>query len=325
MHLLGHLLGLVACIGGPVAYLVLWRRARRTDVTVGTYWRDPDELGLPPAYVGYIWRTGTVTLHEIRATLLDLIDRGVITSHETRPEGHRNWAARQFVLQSDKTGDLLPHERVLLRLVFETIAGGAKTVAEHDIVAFEAHQPEEFADALLRFKQAVERWADGADVLVADRQDEERLDYALGYVIALASFAGALLAGFKWYLLGVLVGLAVLGHHFFNRAGRPGVLMDDPLRAVILHRSPKAALIYAKAEALRRYLHDFGSMQEKPTDSVVLWRRYLVFAEVFGMADEVDKELRLAAPNLAAASAFPFGSLSFWLADQRTAVDLAPL
>ena len=92
-----------------------------------------------------------------------------------------------------------------------------------------------------------------------------------------------------------------------------------------LHLSPDAATIYAKAEELRRYLHDFGCMPAKPTDSVVLWRRYLVFAEVFGMADEVDKELRLARPSLAAAVAFPLGSLRFWLATEADADNAAHL
>jgi uncharacterized membrane protein len=66
----------------------------------------------------------------------------------------------------------------------------------------------------------------------------------------------------------------------------------------VKRRSPEAAELHAQYKALRRYLKDFGRLDEKPPDAVVLWRQFLVFAVVFGIADEVVKNLRIKVPEV---------------------------
>ena len=43
---------------------------------------------------------------------------------------------------------------------------------------------------------------------------------------------------------------------------------------------------------LRKYLNDFTLMKERGTEEAALWREYIVYAALFGIADKVAKELR---------------------------------
>ena len=47
-----------------------------------------------------------------------------------------------------------------------------------------------------------------------------------------------------------------------------------------------------KVVGLKRYLNDFGSIKEKKPIEVKLWQEYLMFAQIFGIADKVAKEFK---------------------------------
>ena len=52
--------------------------------------------------------------------------------------------------------------------------------------------------------------------------------------------------------------------------------------------------------AFRRYLEDFGTLEDEPPVAVELWGRYLAFATVFGIAERVAAELDITGPGAAA-------------------------
>ena len=54
-----------------------------------------------------------------------------------------------------------------------------------------------------------------------------------------------------------------------------------------LHRRPRSCT--PSTRRCERYLKDFGRLDEKPPDAVVLWEQFLIFAVVFGIADKVDQ------------------------------------
>lgn len=63
-------------------------------------------------------------------------------------------------------------------------------------------------------------------------------------------------------------------------------------------RSKEAVEIIAKLEALRNWLKDFTRLEEAVPRDVVLWNRLLIMAVVLGVADEVIKQLEVAAPEV---------------------------
>lgn len=62
---------------------------------------------------------------------------------------------------------------------------------------------------------------------------------------------------------------------------------------LIKKRTKEGALLYKKWIALKHFLEDFGRFDEKELPEIVLWERYLVYATVFGIADKVEKAMRV--------------------------------
>ena len=58
-------------------------------------------------------------------------------------------------------------------------------------------------------------------------------------------------------------------------------------------RTKKGNEEYHKWKALKRFLKDFGRLNEKDLPEVVLWEKYLVYATVFGIATKVQKAMKI--------------------------------
>lgn len=63
-------------------------------------------------------------------------------------------------------------------------------------------------------------------------------------------------------------------------------------------RTEKGALQYQQWMAFKRFLLDFGRMDEKELPEVALWEKYLVYATVLGCAKKVEKEMRIKIENM---------------------------
>lgn len=248
------------------------------------YLRDPKKITLTPAQVGYIWRMGHVTEHEFNATLLDLADRGVIeiTDAATREDA--------LLTLTGKGGDeLLSHETALLDLLFVK-ASDDGVVTLGAVSFFVSEQAGEYETSLIEFKQALVGWAETDQIFERQSFDARaRGQYAGGAMVVMTLLAALITDYGPLFIVGLPLGLTMF--------------VAAP---VMLRESRPAARVRAQAEALQRYLRDFGRLQEKPPGGVVVWSRYLVFAELFGMADEVRHELLKHTKR----SSLPFGSLT---------------
>ncbi len=118
---------------------------------------------------------------------------------------------------------------------------------------------------------------------------------AFAFVAIVAAGAAAVFSGFWWFFLGVPVGLVLI---FVARA--------------VKRRSQEAAELHAQYAALERYLKDFGRLQEKPPDAIVLWEQFLIFAVVFGIADQVAKAMTVKVPEVVNDPAFRTPYLLWW-------------
>lgn len=58
-------------------------------------------------------------------------------------------------------------------------------------------------------------------------------------------------------------------------------------------RTPRGAIDFAKWSAFKRFLNDFGRFDEKELPEITLWERYLVYANIFGIADKVGKTMKI--------------------------------
>ena len=58
-------------------------------------------------------------------------------------------------------------------------------------------------------------------------------------------------------------------------------------------KTPKGMEHYAKWQAFKRFLADFGNFSIKELPEIILWERYLVYATIFGLADKVEKVMNV--------------------------------
>lgn len=63
--------------------------------------------------------------------------------------------------------------------------------------------------------------------------------------------------------------------------------------ALLTKKTKKGIEHYAKWMAFKRFLRDFGNFSAKELPEIILWERYLVYAAVFGLADQVEKVMKV--------------------------------
>ena len=256
------------------------------------YLRDIPEPSLPPALVGFIWRMGTVGREDATATLLDLVNRGIMDIERVEWQenhllgGSSSETSYKLTLHEEKLGDLLPYEHHLVNFLFTEIAGGWSFVIA-DLKDLAKAKRTEFAAGYKAFTDMVGDEGTSRGYLNAEADRMAFTGAAFGFIAAVAAGVAGVFGRFYWALIGLPVGIALI---FVSRS--------------IKRRSDEAAELYAQYQALRRYMKDFGRMDEKPPDSVVLWQQFLVYAVVFDMADHVAKTMQVKVPDVMQDPAF---------------------
>ena len=247
------------------------------------YWRDIPQPPLPPALVGFIWRMGSVGRDDATATLLDLVNRKVIdiervTVHKERLLGKDDAISYRLTLHDERLDELLPYERHLVEFLFYEIADGSTLVLSELKELAKTHRAA-FAKGYSTWTTMVTKEGERRKYLDARADRMAFAGAALAFVGIVAAGAAAVFSGWLWFFVGIPLCVVLV---FVSRT--------------IKRRSQEAAELHAEYAALERYLKDFGRLQEKPPDAVVLWEAFLVYAVVFGIADDVVKAMTVKVP-----------------------------
>ncbi|MCX6371809.1 MAG: DUF2207 domain-containing protein [Actinobacteria bacterium] len=258
------------------------------------YWRDIPQPPLPPALVGFIWHMGTVARDDATATLLDLVNRKIIdiervTVHKERLLGKDDTISYKLTLHDERLEELLPYERHLVTFLFHQIAQSPTLVLSELEELAKTHRAA-FAKGYSTWTSMVTKEGERRKYLDAQADRMAFTGAALAFVGAVAAGAAAIFSGWLWFFVGIPICVVLV---FAARA--------------IKRRSQEAAELHAQYAALERYLKDFGRLQEKPPDAVVLWEAFLVYAVVFGIADEVVKAMTVKVPEVIDDPAFRTG------------------
>ena len=233
---------------------------------------------------------------EFTATMFDLIRQGAIKATPSQVErstwgGLRDETITDLVLElTDKDTGYRDYEQSVLSVVGRVLDDGPRPLHE--------------------FREAIR---------------EDASENASSY----QSFRGKVLSGIKraglldergngvaWFVA-IAVGLLVFGAIVFLPdilERRPGgqtmaifIVIGMVIGALALYiflmfrrirvrRSKEGALEAERWDAFRRYLTDFSRLKEAPPISLELWDRFLIYAIVFRVAEEVLQQARLHAP-----------------------------
>ena len=295
------ILGVGAPVVAVVLVLVLYFRYGREPKTrfQAQYLRDFPQPQLPPALVAFIWRMGSVGSGDVTATLLDLVNRKVIdlervTVQEKGFFGSDDKVTYKLTLHDERVEELLPFEQQLCRFLFHQMADGNELVLSELKEIAKTHRAS-FAKGFQTWKNMVEKEGEQRGYLDPQADRMAFTASAFAFVAMVAAGAAAVFSGFWWFFLGIPVGLVLI---YVARA--------------VKRRSQEAAELHAQYAALERYLKDFGRLDEKPPDAVVLWEQFLIFAVVFGIADEVAKAMTVKVPEVVNDPAFRTPYILWW-------------
>lgn len=292
-------------VGGPlvalILVLVLYLRFGREPKPQfqAQYLRDLPQPDLPPALAAFIWRMGAVGSDDVTATLLDLVNRKVIDLERvayTKDGLFRDTevVTYKLTLHDERLDALLDYERQLCKFLFHQMAGGDELVLSELKDIAKKHRTS-FAKGFQTWKNKVEKEGERRRYLDAKADRMAFVASAAAFVAIVASGAAAVLSGFWWFFLGIPVGIVLI---FVAKA--------------VKRRSPEAAELHAQYAALERYLKDFGRLDEKPPDAVVLWERFLIYAVVFDIADQVTRAMSVKVPDVVNDPAFRTPYLLWW-------------
>ena len=84
------------------------------------------------------------------------------------------------------------------------------------------------------------------------------------------------------------------------------------------NRTKKGAEHYIKWKRFKRFLSDFSNLRNVPPEAIILWEKYIVYAIPLGVADKVEKAMKIVFENYSGevhSSIFVGGTASFSTAD----------
>jgi len=236
------------------------------------YYREPPSKLRPALVEILLHEGGSITPRSFTATLFDLARRGCLEFEDRRVEktgifGSKEKLETTVTLKKDYAvdKDLLPYEKELLDLLFNTIISRShEPGAQLDI--------DELRDYLKKNPRAFQTWyqAWAKDI----RKEAAKLQF--------------------------IEPQSLKARTIFLAVSLPlGVLTLNPLlvllAAIFSPKIKRRAMAWAREnelwKGLERFLDDFSNFEEVPPEAFKLWEHYLVFGIIFGNAKKILKML----------------------------------
>ena len=270
------------------------------------YWRDVPDSRIHPAVIGRLWRWDRESQDDFTATLMHLSHLGAIridsgSYDQPKSLGRTETVDDYYLTRMPAVADVVtdPIDRAALDLLFDTVAGGQDSLWFGSIEKFGKDHPERFVDELRTWQGIVSAQTNHEDFFEAKSKRYQ------GYLIMLA----------------VVVGIAGLAIGFFMGNFIPLIFMLPTAIALgvignyLPRRSVDGNNLVAKCKALRNWLRDFSALDERPPTDVKVWGEFMVYAYLFGIAEQVMKELQTNVPELFegdAGMAGGYGYVPWW-------------
>lgn len=254
----------------------------------GEYWRDAPQQGVHPAVIGRLWRWDRESQDDFTATLMHLshvgavrIDRG---SYE-KPGLLRDKTVDDYYLtRIPEVADTLtdPIDQKALQVLFDKIAGGQDSLWFGSIQQYGEEHAQSFVDAMESWQGLVSAETNRYDFF------EVKAKKYQGYLIVAAVLVGMLGLG----------ALIIAGNFIPLIFAVPTVIALAVMANYMPRRTVAGNNLVARCKALRNWLRDFSALDERPPTDVKVWGEFMVYAYLFGIAEQVMKELRTHVPQL---------------------------
>ena len=251
----------------------------------GEYWRDVPDPTVPPAVIGRLWRWDHESPDDFTATLMHLAHNGAVRIDKgsyADPKGRLvdDYYLTRVPAVADTVSD--PIDRGALDLLFRDIAGGLDALWFGTIQEYGKEHPQEFVDKMSDWQGIVSAETNRQDFFeLKSKRLQTRMMAAAVIVVVVGIGTFFVTQNFipLLFMVPTAIALGVIANYMPRRTVRGNNLV-------------------AKCKALRNWLRDFSSLDERPPTDVKVWGEFMVYAYLFGIAEQVIKELRVRVPEL---------------------------
>ena len=249
------------------------------------YWRDVPDKDLSPAVVARLMKWNSEDSNQFTATLMGLSAKGVVRIDKGSYANKRGKTVEDYyltlmpeMLDLVEIDDL---ERKAINLIFGEIAKGENQLWMKSIELYGKEHPEKFAKKMESWQGVLTGKVNKAQ-LFNDKSDS--LQGLMFFVAGGYFFVGLGI----WFVTDNLIQLAPIV---------PACIILAIVSKFMSQRTRRGAEVAAKANALKNWLKDFTRLDERPPTDVKVWGQFMVYAFLFGIADQVVKDMRMHVPT----------------------------
>ena len=253
------------------------------------YWRDVPEKDAHPATIGRLWRWDRENQSDFTATLMHLSHIGCVRIDKGSYEEPGFLGAKKSVddyyltmTSEADSADLNPIDRAALKVLFRKVAGGKDSLWFGTIQQYAKDHPQEFVDMMKDWQGVVSAETNKRDFFEAKAKRYQSLLFAVAIITAVAGIG-------IWLLMDNFIPLLFM---------IPTAIALAIIANYMPRRSREGNDLVAKCKALRNWLRDFSSLDERPPTDVKVWGEFMVYAYIFGIAEQVIKELQTKVPEV---------------------------
>lgn len=254
----------------------------------GDYYRELP-VPYPPAIMSYLVNFKEINRNDLTATLLDLIRKGFIEVDYTNQSLTDKDANYTLIYNRNMDNSLLTDfEKYTLEWFFDIIGERGDSITLDDIESYakKMNNAEKYKECNMKWNNLVKKEGKKHTFFEYNADNVRRSIYgSLIIIIFVISLIG-LIYNFTGggyilslpYVCALLMSLSIIGFSYLS---------------TIIKRTKEANEEYAKWMAFKKFLQDFGNMQDYPIPALTIWEHYLVYATSFGIAELVSKQLKL--------------------------------
>ena len=285
-------LGLVSILSPIGAALTYLRYGREPKVEYeGIYERDLPTNDPPEVINALIENKGSIGKPNIKgfeASIMNLIDRNVIKlfNEEDVETGTKDLL---LTFNHEKLNELSSSEKI----VFNTLSH----FATDNVLNLSRLNGQLSSEINAKwFVGKIEHWEE----TVKDKIDVDKyFDDAGSTMIAFISFGGILL-GMIILFLGFFTNLS---SGLYARVGGIALIVISVAyffidEDIFGRWTKEGRVFYLKWRNFKNFLEDNSLIEEHPPESIVVWKKYLIYGTALGVAEEVYESMKLQVPNI---------------------------
>lgn len=203
-----------------------------------------------------------------------------------------------IVLKSAKKTEISEDEKVILDYITESIKQSGEANSEISIKELEKHIKKS-ESKIIKLKQAIENESEEIlykKELANKKQNEEYKSYSNKIVLDIMILFFALFTIiFMVYISGIMGLVCIIPLIITIIAD---IIVTSNLKSKINIFTQKGIDEQNKWKALKKYMDDFSMLEKREVPEIVIWKKFLVYATVFGIADKVLKQLKIVYPDI---------------------------